>query len=382
MTRVFYIANVINMDNSNENESQYGVNKLISEFGCQPLTDELAQQLCQNNHQLFHMFKCGILAAHRDLDMLLKSNQPFYIYTGRGPSSTSLHFGHVVPFLVTKYLQDIYHIPVFIQLSTDEKYMRDHLTIEQVTSMAKSNAADIMSLGFNPNLTCIMDNMQLIQTMYPTILNIMRHTSINTLLHTFGHQEGDDAGKFFFPIVETAPAFPQSLNGIIPANYRCLVVLGIDQDPYFRIARNIAHCLETPKPVLLHTTFIPGLHGIHTKMSASDPLSAIFLSDTPQSITTKIIKHAFSGGRATLAEHRKLGADITVDVSCRYLAIFGTLVGQDYSTYITDYSTGKLSTREIKQKTIECLIHVISDICSNKISDQDLQIIMTARPLI
>ena len=41
---------------------------------------------------------------------------------GRGPSSESLHMGHLVPFMFTKYLQDVFDVPLVIQLTDDEKY--------------------------------------------------------------------------------------------------------------------------------------------------------------------------------------------------------------------------------------------------------------------
>lgn len=44
------------------------------------------------------------------------------------------------------------------------------------------------------------------------------------------------------------------------------------------------------------------------KMSASDPTSAIFVTDTAKQIKTKINKYAFSGGCATVEEHREKGA--------------------------------------------------------------------------
>ena len=43
-------------------------------------------------------------------------------------------------------------------------------------------------------------------------------------------------------------------------------------------------------------------------MSASDPMSAIFMTDTPKQVTKKI-NAAFSGGRETLEEHRKYGGN-------------------------------------------------------------------------
>ena len=39
----------------------------------------------------------------------------------QGPSSGSLHMGHMVPFMFTKWLQDAFDVPLVIQLTDDEK---------------------------------------------------------------------------------------------------------------------------------------------------------------------------------------------------------------------------------------------------------------------
>lgn len=57
-------------------------------------------------------------------------------------------------------------------------------------------------------------------------------------------------------------------------------------------------------------------------MSASDPNSSIFMSDTASQIKNKINKHGFSGGRETEEEHRQFGGDPDVDVSFQYLTFF------------------------------------------------------------
>lgn len=54
-------------------------------------------------------------------------------------------------------------------------------------------------------------------------------------------------------------------------------------------------------------------------MSASDYSSCITLKDTAAEIKNKIKKHALSGGRETTELHRKLGADLEVDVPYAYL---------------------------------------------------------------
>lgn len=34
------------------------------------------------------------------------------MYTGRGPSSDALHLGHTIPFSFTKWLQDVFDVPL------------------------------------------------------------------------------------------------------------------------------------------------------------------------------------------------------------------------------------------------------------------------------
>ena len=71
----------------------------------------------------------------------------------------------------------------------------------------------------------------------------------------------------------------------------CLVIenyLFVVQDPFFRMTRDVAPRLGFNKPALLHSTFFPALQGPQTKMSASDPNSSIFLTDTMSQIEQKV----------------------------------------------------------------------------------------------
>jgi len=43
-----------------------------------------------------------------------ENKKPFYLYTGRGPSTDSMHLGHLIPFIFTKYLQEAFNVPVVI----------------------------------------------------------------------------------------------------------------------------------------------------------------------------------------------------------------------------------------------------------------------------
>lgn len=55
-----------------------------------------------------------------ELNLILdryEQKKPFYLYTGRGPSSDSMHLGHMIPFIFTQWLQDVFDCPLVIQLT-------------------------------------------------------------------------------------------------------------------------------------------------------------------------------------------------------------------------------------------------------------------------
>ena len=90
---------------------------------------------------------------------LREQGKPFYLYTGRGPSSESMHMGHLVPFVVTKWLQEAFDVPLVIQLTDDEKVLWKDLSIEDALRMSMANAKDIIALGFDINKTFIFSDL-------------------------------------------------------------------------------------------------------------------------------------------------------------------------------------------------------------------------------
>ena len=79
--------------------------KLVEKFGCFKMTDELRDKIEKLTGEKPHRFiRRGIFFCHRDLDICLNNYEkmnPFFLYTGRGPSAESLHLGHTIPFIFT-----------------------------------------------------------------------------------------------------------------------------------------------------------------------------------------------------------------------------------------------------------------------------------------
>lgn len=110
-----------------ESEGAIDYDKLIQQFGSQPLTPEIVARFERITGKKPHRFlRRGIFFSHRDIEQMLdlyEAGKKFYLYTGRGPSSESLHLGHLIPFQFTKWLQDTFDCPLVIQLTDDEKFL-------------------------------------------------------------------------------------------------------------------------------------------------------------------------------------------------------------------------------------------------------------------
>ena len=93
-------------------------------------------------------------------------------------------------------------------------------------------------------------------------------------------------------------------------------------------------------------------------MSSSEPLSHILLNEKPDSIKKKVNKYAFSGGGATIEEHKARGGNLEVDVPYQLLRFF---LEDDarLNEIATEYKSGRMSTGEIKQLSVDCITRIV-----------------------
>jgi len=132
-----------------------------------------------------------------------------------------------------------------------------------------------------------------------------------------------------------------------------LIPLGVDQDPHFRLTRDVAPKIGKLKPALIHNIMIPSLQGPGGKMSASEEISTIYTTDSPDVVKMKINKYAFSGGKPDVEQHRKEGGNPDIDVSYQYLRIFFEPDDTALKKIHDDYKSGKMLTGELKAILIE-----------------------------
>jgi tryptophanyl-tRNA synthetase len=198
--------------------------------------------------------------------------------------------------------------------------------------------------------------------MYPNIVRIWKSVTYATAQAMFGFNK-HNIGQPAFPAIQAAPSFPSSFPVVLgqgrDSEMACLIPCAIDQDPYFRMTRDVAHKMVPRthplggKPALFHSKFFPPLQGASGKMSSSDDNSAIFLTDSPSQIKQKIMGHAFSGGHETAKEQKEKGADLDADVSYQWLRFFLEddekleLIGKDYGSGSGEYWATGMVKKEL-----------------------------------
>lgn len=342
---------------------------------------------------LHHFFSRRIAFAHRDFDEALREvaamkekratqeetvATPAFLYTGRGPSAASMHLGHAIPFLLTRYLQRALDLPVVIQISDDEKFLFRDVPFAgcEAEERVTSNIRDILAFGFDPQRTFVFRNTEYIGHMYGTVLALQRAFTTNAVSHTLGLTPSDSVGQLAYAATQAAPcfytAFPEVLGLATPR--RCIVPCAVDQDPFFVLARRASRRVQAvvrgglptagkqkgasvPPPATVYTTFLQSLKGPSAKMSSSHEAGGVIhLSDNAETVARKVRK-AYSGGAATLAELEKrvkeggasggAAVNLNVDVGFQLLRFFSA--NDDLVKDVEErYVAGKVNSGEVK----------------------------------
>ena len=336
-------------------EGDIDYDKLIKQFGTQKISDDLLLKLQKITGEDHFMLRRGVFFSHRDLNLILENyekGKDFFLYTGRGPSGHT-HIGHLVPWVFAKWLQDKFNVNMYFQLTDDEKFFaKRDLSLDQTTDFAFENALDFIALGFKPEKTKIIVNTKNIKTLYPIAAQVAKKINFSNTKAVFGFTNDTNVGMIFYTSLQSAPCFIEDKQVLIP--------LGVDQDPHFRITRDIAPKINKIKPSLIHNIMIPSLLGPGGKMSASDEKNTIYTTDSPEAVKKKINKYAFSGGQPDIDEHRKIGGNPDIDVSYQYLRIFFEPDDNKLKKIYDDYKSGKMLTGELKSILIEKINEFLS----------------------
>ena len=295
----------------------------LKNSGISKIDEPLKTRIAKYTGASHFMIRRDIYYAHRDFNWLLdqyEKGNPFYIFTGRGPSG-GMTIGHLMPFVLAQWLQEKFGVEVYIQMSDEEKYLskkEQDITLQDIHKIGYENMLDIVSLGFKRSKTKVFFDTDNAKTLYKNAVRIAKHITFSTVKDAFGFGNDTNIGLIFYTSMQAAPAFLKSVEE--NKNVPCLVPLAIDQDVHLRLARDVAPKLGYYKPALIHSKFLPGLDG-SSKMSSSDKNNTIYLTDNEEEVRAKVGR-AFTGQQATAELQRKYGGNPDKCVVCQYYKYF------------------------------------------------------------
>ncbi len=311
--------------------------QLMKDFGLAPLSD-------LKSLPKFRGFESGLLFCHRDFDQFftkLKKGEKVALISGFNPSS-KIHLGHKAFLDVHLFFQKKYGVHSFIPISDDESYVVGKVeTQKEALANARHLVKELLALGFDPKKTHVYID-QIFTNIYNLAIKLSKKLTGSTIKAVYGYGDETNSGMFFYPVIQAS----HILLPLVLGYKHVLVPVGLDQDPYIRISRDLAAKFNLPKPAEVCSVLLPGIDG--EKMSKSRPESAIFLDDELPAIKKKVMR-AFSGGRQSLAEHRKLGGIPEDDVALKYLTAY-FLTQKEADKLEKSYRKGKILSSELKEK--------------------------------
>jgi tryptophanyl-tRNA synthetase len=281
--------------------------RLQSEFGIEPV----APLISRFKKPSVHLSR-GIDFGQRDLARVIdavEKNKPYAVMSGIKPTG-DFHLGTKMTADDMIYFQSLSKKgTVFYAIADIEAYADNGLSFEQTSKIATRNVADILALGLDPDRAVVYFQSEELKVMrLGTVFS--RGVTNNMLRAIYGERQ---IGLYMSALYQAGdilmPQLPE-FGGPKPV----LVPVGADQDPHIRLARDLAARYQEEygfiPPSSIYHRLMLGLGG-SDKMSKRSENDLLTLEDTPRDSSKKILS-AFTGGRDTVEDQRRLGgrADI------------------------------------------------------------------------
>jgi tryptophanyl-tRNA synthetase len=281
--------------------------RLQSEFGIEPIAPLIPRFKRPSPH-----VTRAIDFGQRDLGRVLDAidnHKPYAVMIGIKPDGV-FHLGNKMTADDMIYFQSLSKkATVYYSIADVEAYADNGLSYQESSKTAVRNVADILALGLDPDRAVVYKQSEEMRVMRMSTI-FSRGVTNNTLKAIYGERQ---IGLYMSALVQAGdilmPQLPE-FGGPKPV----LVPVGADQDPHIRLCRDLAARYRSdfgfvPPSAIYHRLELALTGG--QKMSKRVPESGFTLDDTPKEASRRVLV-AFTGGRDTVEEQRRLGgrADI------------------------------------------------------------------------
>lgn len=329
--------------------------RLYEEFGIKPFKS-LVNQMPNPSAAM----RRGVIFGHRDFERIfetMKSKDEFAVMSGIKPTG-EFHLGTLQTAREVIYFQSL-GATAFYCIADVEAYEDNRIPFERSQKYAVGNVADLLALGFDPKKGYIYQQSK--ETRVKDLAIIFgRGVTLATMKAIYGERH---MGLYLSALIQAGDILlPQlkDFGGPKPT----VVPVGIDQDPHLRLTRDLAFKFRRRynfiPPSSTYHKLIKSLDG-SPKMSKRDPMSYFTLEEKPEVIAKKIA-NAFTGGRPTAEEQRRLGANPDIcPIYDLYLFHFFEQDQDVTKLYNHECKSGKILCGEDKQRLIKRVADFVED---------------------
>jgi len=329
--------------------------RLYEEFGIQPFKPLLAEMPSPSA-----AMRRGVIFGHRDFERVLsamKNHDEFAVMSGIKPTG-EFHLGTLQTAREVIYFQQ-HGAKAFYCIADVEAYEDNRIPFERSQKYAVGNVADLLALGFDPKKGYIYQQSKE-QQVKDLAITFGRGVTLATMKAIYGERH---MGLYISALIQAGDILlPQlkDFGGPKPT----VVPVGIDQDPHLRLTRDLAFKFRRRynfiPPSSTYHKLIKALDG-SPKMSKRAPMSYFTLEEKTEVIAKKI-SNAFTGGRPTAEEQRRLGAN--PDICPLYdLYLFHFFERDEDAVKLYNYECkgGKILCGEDKQRLIKIVTDLVKE---------------------
>src|SRR3990167_1388742 len=328
--------------------------KIIKDFGLEVFSENTFPKPNR-------IMRRNVVFAGRGMEQIaeaIKNKKKFYVLSGIMPTNDKIHFGNKMVIENIKYFQG-HGAKTYMLIADLEAASTRGISLEE----ARKRAFDFhipayIALGLNPKKTIFYFQSQNKDVMH-LAYKFAKKITLNEFRAIYGQA---DPSRIFAALTQAGdilyPQLEERMPGIIP--------VGVDQDPHLRLTRDIVSRSKSEKffsPSSIYHKFTPSLNGA-IKMSKSSPDSCIELPEDLTSVKKKIMR-AFTGGRATLEEHRRLGAEVEKCMVFELLKQHLVEDDKELDKIYQEYKSGKMTSGEIKQLCYEKMEKFLNNFVKN-----------------
>ncbi|OLS12353.1 MAG: tryptophanyl-tRNA synthetase [Promethearchaeota archaeon CR_4] len=325
--------------------------RLIKEFGLQPIDDVMWMSVKEHNSY----FRRRITFAHRDFDLIIKAmerNAPWAVMSGIKPSG-SFHLGTFTTASEIVELQNMGGRSYYC-IADIESWEDNGISYADAYNTAIDNLADILALGLNPNRAYVWrQSKERIVKNVP--FKVARKITNAWMRDMYGDKE---FGLYLAALIQVGDILlPQIKDEPMPT----VVPVGLDQAPHLRLTRDLTEIYYKKffKPSSTYHRLLPGLDGSE-KMSKRNPNSYFSFDEELESIKYKVSK-AFTGGRGSAEEQRRLGGETEKCMIYRILMYGFEKDDKVLTDLYQDCRGGKILCGPCKKRAIETIITYIKN---------------------